>query len=159
MDVARGQGTVPATITFPIAYPGDGKIINLRSFDGGEWPDPLTSCAGYAAPAGLPIILQVGPGNVTPNVTAHSFMQSATSLDHCLFDETSYTNPDGSTQTTGRNILNGRDAIVLIPKQPLTPGATYAVAITANGQTYSWSFTVSNSARGLGATQDIIQMR
>ena len=159
MDVARGQGTIPATTTFPIAYPGDGKVINLRSFEGGEWPDPLTSCPGYSDPTGLPLILQIGPGNVTPNVTAHSFVQDATSLEHCLFDETSYTNPTGSTQTTGRNILNGRDAIVLIPKQPLTPGATYTVSITANGQTHAWSFTVSNTARAVREAQVVIQMR
>ena len=86
-------------------------------------------------------------------------MQDATSLEHCLFDETSYTNPSGSTQTTGRNILNGRDAIVLIPKQPLTPGATYTVSITANGQTHAWSFTVSNTARAAREAQVVIQMR
>jgi hypothetical protein len=159
MDVARGQGTIPATTTFPIAYPGDGTTIGLNSFDGGEWPDPLTSCSGYAAPAGLPIILQIGPGSITPNVTAHSLMQGAASLDHCLFDETSYINPDSSTQTTGRNILNSRDAIVLIPKQPLTPGATYTVSISTNEQTYLWSFSVSSTARGLGTTPNTIQMR
>ncbi len=159
LDVARGQITIPTTITFPIAYPGDGKVINLRSFAGGEWPDPLASCPGYAAPAGLPLILQIGPGNLTPTVTEHSLMQDTTPLEHCLFDETSYTNPDGSTQNTGRSILNGRDAIVLIPKQPLTSGATYTVSITTNGQTYAWSFTVSNTARSAEETQGIIQMR
>ncbi len=86
-------------------------------------------------------------------------MQDTTPLEHCLFDETSYTNPDGSTQNTGRSILNGRDAIVLIPKQPLTFGATYTVSITANEQTYAWSFTVSSTARSAEETQGIIQMR
>jgi cardiolipin synthase A/B len=159
LDVARGQGTIPATTIFPIAYPGDGKISPLRSFGGEEWPDPLTSCPGYSAPTGLPIILQIGPGNVTPAVTAHALLQDTTLLEHCLFDETSYINPTESTRTTGRNILNSRDAIVLIPKQPLTPGATYTVSITANGQTYIWSFTISNTARSLDAAQGIIQIR
>jgi phosphatidylserine/phosphatidylglycerophosphate/cardiolipin synthase-like enzyme len=159
LDVARGQGTIPATTTFPVAYPGDGKESVLRAFEGGEWPDPLTSCPGYSEPAGLPIILQIGPGNLTPSVTAHTLMSGTISLEHCLFDETSYANPVGSTQTTGRNILNGRDAIVLMPRQPLTPGATYTVSISANGQTYTWSFSVSSTARALEAAQGVIQMR
>jgi hypothetical protein len=64
-------------------------------------------------------------------------------LEHCVFDETTYTNPDSGTQSTGRNVLNARDAIVLIPRNPLTAGAIYQVSITANGQTYAWSFMVS----------------
>ena len=143
LDVIRGLGAIPPTVSFPIMYPGDGQTTGLRSYTGGESPDPLSTCPGYAAPSGLPILLQIGPGNLTPNVTGHSLMQGGTSLEHCVFDETNYTNPDGSTQSTGRNVLNARDAIVLIPRNPLTPGLTYNMSITANGQTYAWSFTVS----------------
>ncbi len=99
------------------------------------------------------IILQIGSGNLTPSVTAHSFTQGTTPLEHCVFDETNYTNPDSSTQSTGRSILNSRDAIVLIPRAPLTAGATYTVSITTNGQTYLWSFGVSNAAK---ATDEVI---
>jgi len=146
LDVIRGLGAIPPVVSFPVEYPGNGTTIGLRSYLGGEWPDPLTACPGYAAPSGLPLILQIGPGNLIPSVTAHSFMQGATALEHCVFDETNYTNPDSSTQNTGRSILNSRDAIVLIPQAPLTPGATYTVSITANGQMYAWSFMVSNTA-------------
>jgi hypothetical protein len=38
--------------------------------------------------------------------------------------------------------LNGRDAIVIMPRNTLTVGQTYTATITANGQTYSWTFTV-----------------
>ncbi|CAG0981118.1 hypothetical protein ANRL4_01878 [Anaerolineae bacterium] len=143
LDVIRGLGSISPSVSFPIKYPGDGQTIGLRSYAGGEWPDPLSACAGYATPSGLPIILQIGPGNLTPNVTAHTFMQGTTPLEHCVFDETTYTNSDSGTQSTGRNVLNARDAIVLIPRNPLMPGLTYSVSITANGQTYAWSFTVS----------------
>jgi hypothetical protein len=30
----------------------------------------------------------------------------------------------------------------MVPKDPLVPGATYAVNITASGQPYSWWFAV-----------------
>lgn len=145
LDVIRGLGDLPASITFPIPWPGDGTTVGLTQH-WGETPDPLTSCPGYSAPSGLPIILQIGPGNLTPDVTAHTFTQGSTSLDHCIFDETDYANSDSSQQSLGRSILNSRDAIVLIPRDPLTPGATYSASITVNGETHTWSFTVASSA-------------
>ncbi|HLF24749.1 MAG TPA: CAP domain-containing protein [Anaerolineae bacterium] len=147
LDVLRGLGSIPASVTFPIKWPSDGMTTLQRAYGGSELPDPLTGCPGYTAPSGLPIILQIGPGNLTPNVAAHSFTQGATPLEHCVFDETSYANPDGSLQSLGRAILGSRDAIVLIPRAPLAMGATYTVSITANGQTYTWSFTVSSAAQ------------
>jgi hypothetical protein len=146
LDVIRGLGVISPSVSFPIEYPGDGATIGLRSYFGGEWPDPLTACPGYITPSGLPIILQIGPGNLTPSVTAHSFMQGATPLEHCIFDETNYINPDSNTQSVGRSVLNARDAIVLIPRAPLTTGATYTVSITANGHTDTWSFVVPDTA-------------
>jgi hypothetical protein len=61
-------------------------------------------------------------------------------LAHCQFDETNYTHPDAWTQRSARQILAQRDAVVIIPFAPLTPDATYAVRVDANGQTYTWSF-------------------
>ncbi len=159
LDVRRGLGAIPPSVSFPIEYPGNGTTIGLRSHPGNEWPDPLTACPGYTAPSGLPLILQIGPGDLTPDVTAHSFMQGTTPVEHCLFDETNYTNPDSSTQNTGRSILNSRDAIVLIPRAPLTPGATYIVSITTNSQTYTWSFAVSNTAQAADQAIGLTLMR
>jgi hypothetical protein len=152
LDVIRGlTTTVPGSVAFPVKWPGDGTTVHLRSYNGGESPNPLThpGCAGYATPTGLPLILQLGHGSLTPNVTNTSFMQGGTPLEHCWFDETNYTNPDSSLQSTGRAVLAARDAIVLIPRNPLTPGATYTVAITASGETHTWSFSVSSAAQSL----------
>ena len=44
----------------------------------------------------------------------------------------------------GRQILGSRDAIILMPQQPLVAGQTYTVSITSNGTTYTWSFTASS---------------
>lgn len=159
VDVARGQGTVPPTTTFPIEYPGDGETISLLSYAGGEWPDPLAACPGYSTPTGLPIILQIGPGNLTLSVTAHSFLQGATPLEYCIFDETNYTNSDSYTQNVGRSILNRRDAVVLIPKAPLIPGANYTVSVTANGQTYAWPFTTSSNTHLIEGLTGVSLMR
>ncbi len=103
-----------------------------------------------SCPAERPaLILQIHPGHLTPSVSAYSFTQGTTPPEHCVFDETNYVNPDSGTQSTGPSILNSRDAIVLMPRAPLTPGATYTVSITTNGQTYTWSFGVSNTASAM----------
>ena len=142
LDVTRGlTHTPPATMRFPIRWPANGISVPIGQH-WGETPDPLTSCPGYSAPAGLPVILQIGLGNVTPDVTAHSFFQGTAPLDHCVFDETSYVNPDSTQQELARDILGSRDAIVLIPRAPLTAGMSYTVSITTNGWTYSWTFSI-----------------
>ncbi len=150
VDVLRGRlPSVPDYVQYPILWPGDGTTVHLTSYVT-ELPDPLTSCPGYTAPAGLPLLVQVGNGTVTPTVTASSFAQGNTPLEHCVFDETSYVNPDPDLQTLGRLILSTRDAVVLIPRQPLQPGATYTASLTVNGRTYTWSFSVSATARSPG---------
>jgi uncharacterized protein YkwD len=142
LDVQRGRGGLPAGITFPITFPKDGGNTWLTRFNGGEWPDPLTSCPGYSAPTGPAIMIQLGSGGITPSVTASSFNNGATSLTHCVFDETNYSNPDSGTQNIGRIVLGNRDAVVILPRDPLSVGQNYTASITANGNTHTWSFTV-----------------
>ncbi|HEY3343330.1 MAG TPA: CAP domain-containing protein [Anaerolineaceae bacterium] len=139
LDVIRGNGALPAGFSYPVMWPGSGATVSLSSYTGGESPNPLSKCSGYSIPTGLPIILQVGSGSSTPQVSAHSFSQGTTPLEHCLYDETSF--PAGSTETS---ILAWRNAIVLIPRAPLTPGKTYSVSITDRGTRYNWSFTIGN---------------
>ncbi len=151
LDTRRGVGPLPPGTRFPIYWPNRRAAVPVLSFVS-EYPDPLTSCPGYGAPSGLPVYLLLGAGDKTPRVTAHSFRQGAVSMPHCVFHEGNYRNPDKEAQALGRAILNARDAIVLIPKAPLEPGATYTVSITANGTTTRWSFTISRHARGVLAT-------
>jgi len=150
LDVSRGRSTTePPTGTYPIMWPGNEQKTNILNYRGTEWPDPLSSCpditADYWNPSGPPIYLQIGSGEITPNVTDTSLKQGSTDLEHCEIDETNYVNPNSSTQNTGRWILNTRDAIVIMPKNPLEPGNTYSVSITSNGITYHWSFTTYSS--------------
>jgi hypothetical protein len=144
LDILRGRGDLPPKISFPILWPGSQAVVPLRFF-WLESPSPLTSCPGYAAPSGLPIIAQMGAGDRTPHVTAHSFSQDGVPLEHCVFDETTYSNPDVAQQNLGRLVLAARDAVVLLPRAPLRPGESYTVSLTVDGQTYAWSFTVANA--------------
>lgn len=143
LDVLRGLGELPAGIQYPILWPGPGTVVGLRMY-WDETPSPLTSCPGYTSPAGLPLVIQVGSGAGVPNVTAHSFLQGSTPLEHCVFDETNYSNPNGSLQGLGRAILSSRDAIILLARQPLAANTTYTASVTVDGRTYTWSFTVGN---------------
>jgi len=147
LDANRGaRGAVPAGQTFPIYWPNARAAVPITSFRL-EYPDPLTSCPGFTAPSGLPVYLQIGAYDKKPKVTKSSFKKGGQALPHCVFHEGNYKNPDAAAQALGRAILDARDAIVLIPKAPLQPGATYSVSITANGKTTAWSFKVAANAK------------
>jgi uncharacterized protein YkwD len=157
LDVLRGQGGIPGEVRFPLLWPGDDSVITLIS-SVGEYPDPLASCPGYSSPSGLPILVQIGDGNQTPRVTAHTFHQGNTPLEHCIFDETSYNNSNGDARDLGRQLLDLRDAIVLIPRNPLVPGSTYTVSIAVNGQELTWSFRVAESSNQLDKLSTGVQI-
>lgn len=142
LDVLRGRVyPLPSGASFPVMWPGDHQTEPLTSFAGFESPSPLEKCSGYTAPTGIPILLQIGDGGFTPQITQYSLFANGTPLDACEFDETKY-----QINTIPYSILSMHDAVVLIPKAPLTPGVTYSVSITdaepGNQRTYSWSFTV-----------------
>lgn len=144
LNVLSGRLSSPPGFTFPVKWPADGATSWFTSYTGGEFPDPLSSCPGYTVPSGAPVYLMIGSGSVTPVVTATSFKRGGSDLEHCVYTEATYSNttePGG--QTLGQQVLDGRDAIILMPRAPLTPG-TYDVSITTNGTTYSWSFVVAN---------------
>jgi uncharacterized protein YkwD len=133
----------PHPANVPIEFPPTDSVIPLAVYEGQEWPDPLESCPGYVAPTGLPITLQLGAW-IPVQVTAHSFTHDGIALEHCVFDATTYTNPNEATQSWARQGLNGSSAVVLIPRTPLTSGEHYSVSITALGRTYAWSFAVGD---------------
>jgi hypothetical protein len=153
LDVLRGLGDIPASVRFPIIWPSSGAVVPLTSFSS-EHPNPLTSCPGYASPSGLPIIVQLGPGHLAPQVSASSFSTGSNQLEHCVFSEVNYNNPNSSEQELGRSILAERDAVILIPRQPLSPGSSYTVSIAVDGQTYTWTFEVSAEARTLSEASE-----
>ncbi|HKC19580.1 MAG TPA: CAP domain-containing protein, partial [Candidatus Dormibacteraeota bacterium] len=143
LDVLRGNSFTGGN--FPVFFPGSGSTVPLTEYLGGEFPDPLQACPGYAAPTGLPAFLELG-GNVATTVTAHSFTGDGVALAHCVIDST---NP-----SVGSN-LTGRGGVIVVPQQPLVPGVKYVVQLTVNGTSYSWNFGVTNTglfSSGLPAT-------
>jgi hypothetical protein len=119
---------------YPVYFPGNGTTEPLTTYGGGEFPDPLQACPGYAAPTGLPVFIQIG-GTVNTRVGAHSFTGNGTALSHCAID---------SSNAAVGSYLYRRGAVVLVPQRPLQTGVKYAVSLTVNGTPYTWSFTVGS---------------
>ena len=121
---------------YPVFFPGNGATEPLTTYGGGEFPDPLQACSGYAAPTGLPVFIQIGGNVATTAGPVHSFTGNGTALAHCLIDS--------SSPGVGSN-LTYRGGVIVVPRSPLQNGVRYVVAITVNGVPYTWSFTVGSS--------------
>ena len=132
LDTIRGNSFTGGT--WPVVWPGNGATVPLRSYSGGEFPDPLSACSGYSLPTGLPMFIEVG-GNVATTAGAHSFTGNGLPLAHCVIDSTH--NP------TLSSYLAERGGVILIPRAPLQPGVKYVVTVTVNNVLHTWSFSVS----------------
>ena len=123
----------------PILFPGNGSTTNLSKFIV-ESPDPLAFC-GWSGSAGLPVIAMMP--------------EAVSGACHA-----SITGPSGPIETCALSQLEhqrrrpadpaGDNAVVAIPRAPLSPG-TYTVTVTTQARTVTWSFTVDPAA-ALGPT-------
>ena len=152
MDWNAMLGSMPFTVARlrrPIEFPSSAMRFPSRAFRGGDYPNPLTSCSGYSAPTGVPIILQLGAPMFGEDVklTSSSLSEDGAQLETCGFDATSYMNPDGYQQSRSREVLHAYGAVVMIPKNPLQSGHTYTVSMVADSQPYTWSFSIAPDAK------------
>jgi hypothetical protein len=135
LDVLRGlDGSIPRPST-PTVFPGAGSTVPLNAFIT-EFPNPMTLC-GWSRSAGLPLIAMM-PNDVT----------SATAT---------ITGPSGPIQTcplhkgntgadaTARAILDGDNAVVVMPREVLADGE-YTVTVNSNGGDVTWTFNVDHNA-------------
>jgi hypothetical protein len=140
LDIRQGLSeAVPQSVSFPILFPKDGGEAWVLRYSLPEFPDARAHC-GYGSVAGAPIMVQIGSGDQVPNVTSSILRDGTSSIEHCIFDETNYFNPNTGPQQVGRSILDQRDAVVMMPRNPLEVGKTYSVELTVNGMLISWSF-------------------
>ncbi len=135
------------TYAHPVEFPPNGSTIAL-SWRGGEWPNPLDGCPGYSEPVGLPITIQLGHG-FYPNLVRHSLTENGVAVEHCAYDAKGYVTAEQYMQEYARQVLHNFSTIVLLPRHPLAIGKTYAVSVTANGQTYEWSFMTAAGVNSL----------
>jgi cysteine-rich secretory family protein len=145
LDVIRGRSAAAPNASYPIVWPADGASVPIAAHVS-EYPSPLTSCPGYSAPAGLPLIVQLGSGGEAPRVTRSWIFEEERALEHCVFDEGTYRNGDAAQQRLGRSILASRNAIVLVPRRPLRSGAGYRAVVEVNGRVIDWTFRISGGS-------------
>jgi hypothetical protein len=137
--VSRVSATAPA----PVMFPSNGATVYDGTFtaDETEWPDPLSACAGYVAPTGMPLSIQLGL-DVPAVLESASLTRNGVEVKVCGFDATSYKTADPVALRRARKELAHFGAIVIVPREPLVKGATYTASIKASGHTYSWWFAV-----------------
>lgn len=144
----------------PLMFPSNGMTLppKFTKLDSGEWPEPL-SCAGYKRPAGYPITLQFD-ARFVPKLLSYTLSCDRRPTQTCGYDSTDYLNPDQGTEAWGRGVLKSYGGAVLIPREPLKPGATCTVWVKAQAlsnpfnwpsassfggqmRSYTWTFSVA----------------
>ncbi len=133
---AQSEGA--AAYADAVRFPPNGSHVDIN-FAGGESPDPLAGCAGWAMPVGLPITLETGRLIETGMVSAE-LTRDGRAVESCAYDAESYRNPNEKAQEYGRWLLRSHGAVVVIPRKPLSRGADYTVSIAVRDKTYTWSF-------------------
>ncbi|MEP7115659.1 MAG: CAP domain-containing protein, partial [Ilumatobacteraceae bacterium] len=119
----------------PILFPGNGSTTNLSRFIA-ESPSPLDYCGWTGEQAGLPIIAMMPEAATSPSASLTD--PSGQPVDVCVL---SAANTDG----VAKQILQGDNAVVIVPRTVLRSG-TYTVAATTSARTANWSFTVDPAA-------------
>lgn len=147
LDVLGGLSGSEAQ-TAPVVFPGDGSTINLSSF-GGESPDPVDTCrtqhphADYGA-AGLPLIAMLPQApSAAPQaslVLPNGVTATSAGSDVCVVTAANFQTSDAVYGPSGRAILQGANAVLIIPRVELASG-TYHVVLHQDGQPdVAWSF-------------------
>jgi hypothetical protein len=137
----------------PVEFPPDGATVNLQSFAGEDYPDPLSSCPGYKPPTGAPISIQLGQGygpDGSLEVSSVLVMRDGAEIDTCLITASSYIGRNDSQTQIGKTGLASLGAAVILPRESLAPGH-YKVALKEDDKPYQWGFTVAAPARQAAA--------
>ena len=142
LDVTRG-------LTFPeprpqVLYPGPGTTTAVRQFSEG-YPSPLESCPGFTAPSGAAIIALLPaapPGGTTAFLTSPSGGVVGQGAELCVVTAATYRSTDQVYGPAGQSMLTLMNAVLVIPRRPLSDGA-HTVRLVRPGQSdITWTFGV-----------------
>jgi hypothetical protein len=134
------RGLVDDRSTAPVLFPGDGSVTSLSSYRGNESPDPLESCPGFRVPSGLPILALL-PAAPARGVQA-SVRSAGRFLDVCTITAESLVSSDPIGAPSARATLRHDNAVVIVPREPLSNGI-HTVRLSQPGLAdLVWSFTV-----------------
>ena len=134
LDVIRGIDNSAVRPATPILFPGDGATVPLNRFIT-EFPNPMSMC-GWTGDAGLPLIAML-PNDVTS--AAATLTGPNGPIPTCSLHKGNVS--DG----TARSILDGDNAVVIMPREVLVDGV-YTATVNSNGGDVTWSFTIDQDA-------------
>ncbi len=120
-------------------WPGDGSTVSLRTMVMHEEPDPLSACDGYVGAVGLPIVANLGDDLI---VTGASVLADGVTVPTCVITGDRYVNPDPVQQENGRAVLR-KNAVIMVPRDPLSVGVRYTATIVAGAKTFTTHFKVA----------------
>ena len=128
-----------------ISFPGNGAYVRMDSFQG-ESPDPRQACgSNYKSFTGLPIwvsLLSKPPHQMSAQLVTPSGQVLASRNQLCIVNEFTMKSSDPVYGPAGKAIVRNDHMVLIIPKDPLTPGLQ-KVSLTLHGKAkISWSFTV-----------------
>ncbi len=154
IDVIRGIDS-SVSQTAPVLFPGPGVTTDMAAF-GGESPDPTETCSFPSGTyPGLPLIamLTADPAvGLTASLTRAGGVTLTSGSGHlCIVDEHHYTSSDAVYGPTGQAILDGDNAVLLIPDRPLTSGSWTATITQPSQPSISWTFGVDVEPPAVGA--------
>jgi hypothetical protein len=133
LDVVRGVDPAAPARTTPVLFPGPGATVRMGAFVT-ESPDPVRLC-GWSGAAGLPLVAMM-PAHVS--AASASLTGPHGPIDTCVLHAAN--TPDAHA----RAVLDHDDAVVVVPRTPLPPGA-YTATVRSTGGEATWSFAVDPS--------------
>ncbi len=150
-SIAPDAGAARVVYPQPLESPGSGAIVKFARFMGGEWPNPLSACAGYSPPTGSIILVSFGRDFV-PKVDAYSVTLDDRAMESCLITADGYRSADQTQVKAATGGLTRYAAALIVPRAPLVAGKSYRVSVVSEGKSYSWSFKVDPYPFDAGGT-------
>ena len=141
LDVSSGIVATATSRPPVVVFPGRGAVNHLSQLRS-ELPNPTEPCgSGFS---GMPLIAMLSgppPSDTTATLRTPSGSTLAEGADLCVVTAGTFATTDSTYGASGVAILRDANAVLVISRQPLTPGA-HDVTISGGGrQLVAWSFT------------------
>lgn len=129
LDISHGLEGSFATDR-PIVFPGEYTTVRMTRLPN-EVPNPLDFC-GWTGPAGMPLVAMM-PERITAEPQA-SLHLGDTSIEVCVLSQL-------NTSGAARKVVDGTNAVIVVPRSPLAPGH-YSASVSTPARTVTWSFAI-----------------
>ena len=153
-SMISGMKTTPRTKV--VLFPGDGAIVKLNSFTGGENPEPRESCSGkFSDWKGLGIIaslLNTPSKELTATLTFPdgTVLNDANSL--CVITELTAKTNDPTYGPAMKSIYKSDHMVLIFAKSALEEGKHSVSIKQPNQSDINWSFTVLTPPKATNAS-------